>query len=51
MTEQHALNDDEEEYSDCDVMGHDDVTVHEDDDTKVWNCRRCGAEGWENKDD
>ena len=29
------------------VIGHDEETVYEDAELYQWNCKRCGAEGWE----
>lgn len=31
------------------VYDHDTETVYEDDEIHQWMCRRCGAEGWEDK--
>ena len=38
---------------DQDVCGesfdHDEVTTYDEDDGFGWECRRCGAEGWEDR--
>ena len=34
----------------CARLGHDDKVTYEDDESMVWVCRRCGAEGWEDLD-
>ena len=38
---------------DEDVCGysydHDLVTTYEDDEARYWECRECGAEGWEDR--
>lgn len=46
-----TVEDDEEFDDPCLSLGHDDEIVDEDEDSYTWICRRCGAEGWEDKDD
>lgn len=31
----------------CAFLGHETVTTYEDEDTIQWECRVCGAEGWD----
>ncbi|MEW1990746.1 hypothetical protein [Microbacterium sp. NPDC078849] len=34
----------------CELLGCDDVLTYEDEDTRQFECRRCGAEWWEDVD-
>lgn len=34
----------------CERLGHDDEVTYQDDESMIWACRRCGAEGWEDLD-
>ena len=31
------------------IFDHDEQVTFEDDEVTQWTCRRCGAEGWEDK--
>lgn len=39
----------EPDDDECYYLGHDDETVHQDEDGYQWRCNRCGAEGWEDE--
>lgn len=34
----------------CEIYGCDDVLTYKDDETRQYECRRCGAEWWEDTD-
>lgn len=36
--------------TECELLGCDDVITFEDDETTQYECRRCGAEWWEDND-
>lgn len=40
---------DDDDDDECERLGHDDETVYEDEEVLQWTCRRCGAEGWDDK--
>lgn len=41
------MSDDETE---CERLGHDDTITFEDEEAEQWECARCGAEWWEDKE-
>jgi hypothetical protein len=37
--------------NECEMFGHDDELMGDEDGMRTYTCRRCGAEWWEDDDD